>query len=102
MRIVFSEIADQSYEKILEFLSKVWTEKEVEIFINDTESIVDELKVSNYLMFQKSRFKTRSALIGKKHVRMFFIKEHENLIKVLLFFDMREDPKKIPNLLKSY
>jgi len=51
-------------------------------------------------MFLKSNFKTRSALVGKKHVRMFFRKENERQIKVLLFFDMRQDPEKIIELLK--
>lgn len=31
---------------------------------------------------------------------MFFRKENDDLIKVLLFFDMRQDPQKIIDLLQ--
>ncbi len=65
MRIVFTEIAEESYQKILEFLSYVWTEKEITVFINDVEKVGNNLEEGNYMLFQKSRFKTRSALIGK-------------------------------------
>ncbi|WP_210151460.1 hypothetical protein ACI513_09550 [Chryseobacterium sp. M5] len=100
MRVIFTKIAETSYERILQFLSEVWTEKEIEIFVNDTEHIINELIEGKYKMFQKSHFKSRSALIGKKHVRIFFRKEDGDIIKILLFFDMREDYKKIPKLLK--
>lgn len=100
MRVIFTKVAESSYERILIFLSEVWTEKEIEIFVNDAENIVNDLMTGQYKMFQKSRYRTRSALIGKKHVRMFFRKENENLIKILLFFDMREDYRKIPKLLR--
>lgn len=100
MRVVFTKIAERSYEDILCFLSAIWSQKEMDIFINDTEKIINQLKAGKYLMFQKSIFSTRSALIGKKHVRMYFRKENENQIKVLLFFDVRQDPEKIIDLLK--
>jgi len=100
MRVIFTKVAESSYERVLEFLSELWTEKEVEIFVNDAEHIVNQLKDGKYVMFQKSHFKTRSALIGKKHVRMFFRKENKDLVKVLLFFDMRQDPQKILDLLQ--
>jgi hypothetical protein len=53
----------------------MWTEKEIEIFLNDTEYIINELIDGKYERFQKSRFKSRSALIGKRHVRVSFEKK---------------------------
>lgn len=44
MRIIFSEIAKITYENILDFLSVVWTEKEMSLFIEDTEKINALLK----------------------------------------------------------
>ena len=64
MRVIFTKVAENSYERILNFLSEVWTEKEIEVFVNDAEYIVDELKAGKYVMFQKSRFRTRSVLIA--------------------------------------
>ncbi|PVV54837.1 hypothetical protein [Chryseobacterium sp. HMWF035] len=100
MRIIFSKVASRSYENILEFLSQTWTEKEIGIFIDEAEKVTNQLKEGKFLLFQKYSKDIRSALIGKKHVRMFFRKESETKIKVLLFFDMRQDPQKILELLQ--
>ncbi|WP_308006022.1 hypothetical protein [uncultured Chryseobacterium sp.] len=100
MRIIFSKVASRSYENILEFLSQTWTEKEMGIFIDEAEKVTNQLKEGKFLLFQKYSKDIRSALIGKKHVRMFFRKESETKIKVLLFFDMRQDPQKILELLQ--
>lgn len=100
MRVIFSKIADQTYREVLTFLSNVWTEKEMYTFISDTSNVVDQLENGRFKHYQKSILNTRSALIGKKHIRMFFRKETEDQILILLFFDMRQDPQKILDLLK--
>jgi len=100
MRIIFSKVASQSYENILEFLSQTWTEKEIGVFIDEAEKVIIKLKEGKFRLYQKYSNDIRSALIGKKHVRMFFRKENDTLIKVLLFFDMRQDPQKILELLQ--
>jgi hypothetical protein len=100
MRIIFSKIAVQSYEEIIEFLSESWTEKEMGRFIDDTEKITGKLKEGKFKLYQKYSHDVRSALIGKKHVRMFFRKENDDIIKVLCFFDVRQNPQKLFDLLK--
>ncbi len=100
MRIIFSEIASRSYVNIIEFLSETWTEKEVGLFIDEAEKVAGTLKEGKFNLYQKYSHDVRSALIGKKHVRMFFRKENDDLIKVLLFFDIRQDPQKIIDLLQ--
>ncbi|WP_294302350.1 hypothetical protein [uncultured Chryseobacterium sp.] len=99
MQVEFSEIARRTLVENIEFLSKIWTRREVIIFLNDVKRITDDLENGKYLQFENSSRKTKSVLIGKKHVRMFFRKENEDLIKVLLFFDMRQDPQKLLDLL---
>ncbi len=99
MRIIFSEVAGQTYEDIIEFLSQTWTEKEINVFIDEAEKIVNQLKQGKFRLYQKYVGNIRSALIGKKHIRMFFRKENNQTVKVLLFFDMRQDPQKIIDLL---
>jgi len=100
MQVEFSKIAKKTLSENIEFLKKVWTNREITIFLGDVKNITDELESGNYLQFQKSTRKTRSVLIGKNHVRMFFRKENEDKIIILLFFDMRQDPQKINELLK--
>lgn len=99
MQVEFSEIARQTLLENIEFLNKVWTRREVTAFLNDVKRITDDLETGKYPQFENSSRKTKSVLIGKKHVRMFFRKENEDLIKVLLFFDMRQDPQKLLDLL---
>jgi len=100
MQIEFSEIARKTLAENIEFLEKVWTNREIVIFLEDVKKITDDLENGKYLQFQPSIKSTRSVLIGKKHVRMFFKKESEYKIIILLFFDMRQDPNKILQLLK--
>lgn len=99
MQVEFSEIARQTLLENIEFLNKIWTRREIVFFLNDVKRITDDLENGKYLQFENSSRKTKSVLIGKKHVRMFFRKENEDLIKVLLFFDMRQDPQKLLDLL---
>ncbi len=99
MQVEFSEIARQTLAENIEFLNKIWTRREIVFFLNDVKRITDDLENGKYLQFENSSRKTKSVLIGKKHVRMFFRKENEDLIKVLLFFDMRQDPQKLLDLL---
>lgn len=99
MQIIFTEIARASLKENLHFLEQVWTAREIHVLLNDIEGVLDDLKSGKIRQFQKSALKTRSALIGRRHVRMFFRKS-ENTITVLLFFDVRQDPRKIIDLLK--
>lgn len=94
MQVEFSEIAKRTLTENIEFLEKVWTNREIVIFLEDVKRITDDLENGKYSQFQNSFQKTKSVLIGKKHVRMFFRQENDSQIKILLFFDMRQDPQK--------
>ena len=100
MQIEFSKIAKQTLHDQIEFLEKTWTKKEIINFLRDIKKVSENLRVNKLEMYQKYSKNIRSALIGKRHVRMFFKKESENKIIVLLFFDMRQDPRKIFDILK--
>lgn len=100
MQIKYSNVAIATFQKSLEFLEKNWSQREVNVFLDDVEGVINELAKGNFQQYQKSVRKTRSALIGKKHIRMFFRKENDSQISILLFFDMRQNPKKITELLK--
>lgn len=65
MRVIFSKIADRSFEETQNFLSRVWTLKEMQVFINDTEKVVQTGVDGNQHQCQKSDKNDPSALIGK-------------------------------------
>lgn len=100
MQIKLSKIAKESLTEQIEFLEKIWTHREVVIFLEDVKKVSHDLKNGKFKHYQKYSRDIRSALIGKKHVRMFFRKENEKQIRILLFFDVRQDPQKIIDLLK--
>lgn len=100
MQIEFSKIAKQTLHDQIEFLEKTWTNKEIINFLRDIKKVSENLRDNKLEMYQKYSKDIRSALIGKRHVRMFFKKVNENKIIVLLFFDMRQDPRKIFDILK--
>ncbi len=100
MRVVFSEIANKTFNENLDFLKIFWTEKEMNVFVDDAETIIKSLKEGNFNIYKIEDKNIRSVLIGKRHVKMYFRKENEELIRILLFFEMRQDPQKIIELLK--
>jgi len=100
MQIEISKIAKESLGEQIEFLEKIWSNREIVIFLEDVIKVTSDLKEGKFNLYQKYSNDIRSALIGKKHVRMFFRKENEIKIIILLFFDMRQNPQKILDLLK--
>jgi plasmid stabilization system protein ParE len=54
MRISWTLTARISYFKVLDHLEENWTKKEVENFINEVETLLDQIS-SNPEMFQVSR-----------------------------------------------
>lgn len=100
MRVVFTEIAEETHEGIIEFLSFQWTEREINIFLNDVDDLLKNLETGKFLQYQEYSDDIRSALIGKKHVRVYFRKENKNLIKILLFFNTRQNPDKLFEFLR--
>ena len=101
MQIRYSEIAKSSLKQNIEFLKFLWTPKELDVFLSDVEIVLQNLKNGNFNQYKIEKKNIRSVLIGKKHVKMYFRKENEELIRVLLFFEMRQNPKKISKLLKN-
>lgn len=78
MQVEFSKIAKLTLRENIRFLEKLWTNKEIVVFLQDIKKVTEDLENGKYKQFQKSDYLTRSALIGKKHVRMYFRKKMKN------------------------
>ncbi len=100
MEITTSKIGKQTLKESIEFLEKIWSSKEVDLFLQDVENVIFELKNNRHLKYPKFYKNIRSVLIAKRHVRMFF-KVEKAQITILLFFDMRQDYKKIKDFLNQ-
>jgi len=99
MQVELSKIAKQTLREEIEFLETTWSNKEIVAFLHDIKRVSAVLKEGHFKRYPIYSRDIRSALIGKKHVRMFFRMENPHTIIVLLFFDMRQDPQKIIDLL---
>lgn len=100
MKITVSLTARISLEEIIDFLKSRWTKKEINTLKNDikkfrktiNDGIVKHQSLKN---FPKIQF----MLICKKQVKIFYeVKENEVVIK--FFWNCRQDPSKLRNLLK--
>lgn len=101
MQIEFTKIAKISLKENIDFLLRVWTNREVNSFLDDVDNLTLNLKENKFLQFQQYSGDIRSALIGKNHVRVYFRKENKNVIKILLYFDVRQNPEKLNELLNQ-
>jgi plasmid stabilization system protein ParE len=96
MKISWTPTARLTYFKVLEYISKEWTIKEVESFIDKTEQTIAQIAETPF-MFKASR--------KMKNVRKGFVTEHNSLyyrvkpqkgeIELLTFWDNRQSPTKI-------
>jgi len=53
MQVEFSKIAKQTLSENILFLKKVWTNREVSIFLKDVKTVINDLENGKYNQFQK-------------------------------------------------
>lgn len=92
LKIRWSTRAKADFNDIQAYLYEYWTVKEVEKFVNKTNSI---LTIISYqpLAFRSSSYKhIRKAVVTKHNSVFYLIRETE--VYILSFWDNRMDPKK--------
>jgi len=90
--VVWSKRAFSGFERVIAYLEKEWTSKEVQSFVQATNRIV--AYISEYpRMFKKtSKPDTHEALITPHN--MLIYKIYPTKIVLLAFWDTRQNPKK--------
>jgi plasmid stabilization system protein ParE len=96
MEISWTPTARKTYFKVLDYLAEEWTKKEVENFVHEVESILEQIK-SNPEMFEASRKKknVRKGLITKQNTLYYRVKPRKKELELITFWDNRKDPKKL-------
>lgn len=90
--IRWTKRADITFAKIVSYLEKEWTEKEVGNFVKKT-FIVINLISHNPEMFPATKGKdVRKGLISKQNSLIYRIKKKE--IELLFFWDNRQNPRR--------
>jgi plasmid stabilization system protein ParE len=92
LKIRWSKKAKTNYDNVLAYLHENWSDKEVEKFINKTNSILTIISHQPFI-FKASNYKhIRKAVIGKQNSLFYLV--HNSEVYLLSFWDNRMDPKK--------
>ena len=96
MEISWTPTARKNYLNVLDYLDKTWTEREVQNFINKVDNLLDQIK-QNPRMFEESKKKknVRKGLISKHNTLYYRVKPRKKELQLLMFWDNRQDPKKL-------
>lgn len=101
MKVIFSDLAVETLQEIVDFLKAKWTDKEISVLENDIELFVEYVQ-KNYKIFPVSKYhkNVREALIGNKQVKIFF-EIAANEIHILLFWPNKANPEEFVRFLTS-
>ena len=72
MQVRYSKIAKSSLKQNIEFLKNLWTPLEVNVFLKDVETVLENLKKGNIKNYKIENENIHSVLIGKRHVKIVF------------------------------
>lgn len=94
--ILWTESATISFQKIIAWLRKEWTEKEVNKFIQRTEKMISVLV--RYPEMCRSSTKRKNVHIGllDKHTQLLYhYTAKKKRIVILLFWGMKQNPARL-------
>ena len=94
LQIIWSPEAEETFEKIIEYLQKNWSDKEIEKFLAKTEKVLKQIS-SRPKMFRRSEKENiHEAIITPHNLLLYQI--NENNIELLGFWDTHQDPDRKP------
>ena len=100
MNVIWLQNAEQSYSNELENILNKWTVTEVVNFIDLVDDFIKKLE-SGILQGRVFAKKTmRSFVISKQTTVYFDVFEDIQTIELLLFWNNKDNPKKLKNLLR--
>lgn len=90
--IKWSPEAEATFERVVQYLQRRWTDKEVANFVSATEKVLAFIS-NNPLLFRKSSKKSiHEALITVHNLLLYRVKSKH--IELITFFDTRQYPTK--------
>lgn len=101
-QIYWTQLAEDSYSRELEFINLKWNTKEVVKFIDMTDDILEKLQ-SGIIEGNISKKTNLRRIVVSKQTTLFFEKFEQNQqINLLLFWNNKSDPKRQIELLDFY
>ncbi len=91
-KIIWSTRAIASFDRIIKYLEKDWTEKEIEKLILKTQKALQQIESGSINFKSSGKKNIHEVLITKHNLLIYRIKK--NQIDLLVFYDTRQHPKK--------
>jgi len=94
--IIWSKRAYKNLAKIIDYLEQNWTEKEIFNFSSELDRCIEIIRKSPETFPKSSKKPSLRKVVVTKHNTLYY-KVEGKLIKLIVIFDTRQDPKKLEN-----
>lgn len=101
MKIYWTVEASESYVDEIKFIAKKWTSKEVISFVNLSEQVIEDLKSGLIVGKDVLKGKIKLHRVSRQTTLYYRVKESDNRIDLLLFWNNKKDPEELKELLRS-
>jgi plasmid stabilization system protein ParE len=94
--ILWTDSAKSTFNNIVEYLRKEWSEREVQKFVNNTLEMISTLK--RYPEMCRPSLKRKNVRIGilNKHTQLIYhYKPGKKKLEILLFWNFKRNPAKL-------
>ncbi len=95
--IIWSDLAWRSFLEVQDFLETNWGQKITDKFIDESERFISMIRKNNGLGQKDELFDCRKCVIHP-NTSLYYLEE-EACIRLLLFWDNRQDPEKLKEFL---
>lgn len=102
MKVVWTDTADLSYFKELNFIAEKWTDREVDNFMVLVDEFVEKLESKTLQGKILSHENMRSFVISKQTTLFFNYFEKSEIIELLFFWNNSQNPKELENILGGF
>lgn len=94
-KVLWTDTAKTSFNNIVEYLKKEWTDKEIEKLIKQTQAFISTLKRHPEMCRPSLRKKNIRIGILNKHTQIIYhYKPGKKQLEIVLFWNFKQDPSK--------
>ena len=91
-KIIWTPASVESFEEVIDYLERKWTEREIEKFINKTEIVIRYIAEKPFMFRKTNKKNIRETLVPEHNLLVYKI--YPNHISLITFWDTRQHPKK--------
>ena len=100
-KITWSPESRDDYSKNIDFLLEEWTEREAQIFINEVEELLFQLKKGN-IDFKQIGYRDIRGVKVCDQIDLLYRFNQDGNIELIRFWDDRQAPQKLKEALNNY